>query len=1284
MKSKLLIASALIALGCGSIFAQNTLQKPADQVRIYINPGHGSWGPNNRPMQTIGRDEYNAADVDTTGFFESNTNLLKGYSLLDRLVEAGVPFDRTKNQTGDNPARIGAALDLSQNIVMSHVKAGPYPYTGEADDEENAYNRPLSEIREEVEANDFDIFISIHSNANVDGDGVNYPLFLYRGYDDERESVPGSRELAEHMWPYTFSDAHKCWSYYSATSMNVRGDVNFYGESNSGYTENNGKRYFGYLGVLKHGVPGFLVEGYFHTYQPARQRAMNDDVCYHEGHLYARGLVDYMGWQKETTGEIYGIVRDMHEKFSDPLYHAIARTDDVYKPLNGVKVTLMKDGEVVDTYTTDNEYNGAFLFTYLEPGEYTLSYEAKGYKEAFEEYLQPVTVTANETTYINPMLEAEGYEPPAIVYVNYPDAVEGNKAFSVAGEYNVEQEVTEANPLEEQLAGKTVRRQIVRNGNMYVLALDADNEPYIYMVNLSDNTVTNISTNGTTLDDNRDLKISDIALSADNVLLASSYGENQFDASQVAAGDVRGSVAIYKWENNENGVPTGDPAVMFTSQNSGNYFNAMTGKTLAYSGTIEDGTAMITAQTTGSSTSLRFVEFAIADGELVATTFINNVVTAESNYTATKIGDDMQLVVSPNADNQYVIDGSNTNPMEWQTAGQNVDAPLLGRISEELMTPEENGATFFRYAGRSLMVMPVKEEGKVTGIKMFDITDGLDNAKEIALNGAEIEATEATYSTAAANVVTTLDDNEQVSDAQMEFYLILDGKVSKFTTAEVEQPVIRGNYAYALNVEVGDTETTFTFKSSGDADNGSIVVTNANNKETSFPTGAIYEGDNEVTIANDDMPEGELSWRIEVYGKAIGAATKLYGESLGSVRGVAVDNNPSSAYLGMVYVGNSKSADKAQGVWKYDQTLAPVNTEAIGNDEFSQGNASSPYRMSMAPDGTVIASDWSDPHSGIYTINPETDEVKNLYAGDRASNGSFTYNGVEIGGSTTGAAVAGTGENRRIFAYTEESPVNKLVRYDIGTNTVIDKAPDMIYETVSAKLANLDVNVIATENGFWAGQNRSAGQNTEGVPALLYADNDGNILYNSGTSNNLDLNGCDGGGFAINCDNNMLAIVNELQGVNVYELTWNENTPALSFLYSFAVGDGRIRSMAFDRANNLYLAAENEFQVWSLPTAENKGVTPATTTFMAKLSSVEENVAESNKVVVYPNPATDVVNVETSEPITAIAVYNMNGAAVNAEYSVNGNNATINVRGLASGIYFVRINNGEAVRVIKR
>ena len=30
-----------------------SLAVTADDVRIYINPGHGGWGPNDRPMATI-------------------------------------------------------------------------------------------------------------------------------------------------------------------------------------------------------------------------------------------------------------------------------------------------------------------------------------------------------------------------------------------------------------------------------------------------------------------------------------------------------------------------------------------------------------------------------------------------------------------------------------------------------------------------------------------------------------------------------------------------------------------------------------------------------------------------------------------------------------------------------------------------------------------------------------------------------------------------------------------------------------------------------------------------------------------------------------------------------------------------------------------------------------------------------------------------------------------------------------------------------------------------------
>ena len=101
-----------------------------------------------------------------------------------------MPFDKTKNQTNENPNRIGAALDLTQNIVMSHVKCGPYSYSNEKDvtlgyipdDKKNDFNREISEIAAEVEANNFDMFISVHSNADTEGSTTNY---LYFAYDDD-------------------------------------------------------------------------------------------------------------------------------------------------------------------------------------------------------------------------------------------------------------------------------------------------------------------------------------------------------------------------------------------------------------------------------------------------------------------------------------------------------------------------------------------------------------------------------------------------------------------------------------------------------------------------------------------------------------------------------------------------------------------------------------------------------------------------------------------------------------------------------------------------------------------------------------------------------------------------------------------------------------------------------------------------------------------------------------------------------------------------------------------
>ncbi len=368
------------------------------EVRIYINPGHGSWTANDRPFGTVkhgANNAYTDAANDTTNFFESNTNLQKAFGVLEKLIDYGVPFDRTKNQNNDNSHRVGAALDLTQNIVMSHVKCGASPayidYTTHEENPDNDYyNRSLSEIAAEVETNYFDMFISIHSNAHTDGSTVNYLYFAIDGYgsDDAKDAL--SKEMSRCGWNYSILDRHQAWTHYDYTM--TAADL----------AAGKGKIAKQQLGVLRHDIPGYLVEGHFFTYQPARHRAMNWDVCRQEGVAYARGIADYFGWEKESTGDIYGVVRDLYEEFTHEYYNAREGTNDVYLPLNNVQVTLVKEDVVIDTYSTDDEYNGAFVFTNLEPGTYTLEFYHEDYNSVV-----PVTVTVSEaeTSYPSVFLE---------------------------------------------------------------------------------------------------------------------------------------------------------------------------------------------------------------------------------------------------------------------------------------------------------------------------------------------------------------------------------------------------------------------------------------------------------------------------------------------------------------------------------------------------------------------------------------------------------------------------------------------------------------------------------------------------------------------------------------------------------------------------------------------------------------------------------------------------------------------------------------------------------------
>lgn len=345
--------------------------------KVYLNPGHGSWGPDDRPMATIPYPMLpTTGRPDTCGFYESNTNLWK-------------------------TEEIGRILKATNEYYLkySRRKNGPFPYVAGASDAER-YNRPLAVISAEVDSWKADYFISIHSNAAAEGSTANYPLFLYRGTDNEDVvSVKGSRKLCEEMWPWHVEAMKAGFEPQSAykSDMNIRGDRSFYN-----YTWQNDKGYFGYLGVLMHASPGFLVEGYFHTYQPSRHRALNEDWCRMEGRRYSRGIIDHFGTKADPNGCVMGEVRTKATLTSSlKLYTAAANTNDVYMPLNGVLVRLKNDkGEILKIYNVDNNYNGIFVFTDLEPGNYYVDLYCPGYRTQQTSSLSTkFIVKANKTTY---------------------------------------------------------------------------------------------------------------------------------------------------------------------------------------------------------------------------------------------------------------------------------------------------------------------------------------------------------------------------------------------------------------------------------------------------------------------------------------------------------------------------------------------------------------------------------------------------------------------------------------------------------------------------------------------------------------------------------------------------------------------------------------------------------------------------------------------------------------------------------------------------------------------
>lgn len=327
-------------------------------LKIYINPGHGGHDSDDRNVVV---PPFTGGDPE--GYWESNSNLSKGLSMRDLLEDFGaeVMMSRTTNTTEDD--------------------------------------RDLGEIG--VEATNFgaDFFFSIHSNATGTGTRVNRPLMLYRGETSNprfAEAVDMSATLNDQLLE------NRVTSWSSETPW-LAGDLTFY----AGQWE-------GGLGVLRQlWVPGLLSEGSYHDYIPETYRLLNDDFCWLEAYHFTKAIMEHFQTsEKYSTGVVAGTVMDDHQERTDAIYNSIFFGHDNALPVCGATVALKDaDGGTVETYTTDDLFNGVYMFRAVQPGTYTLAISHPDY-EPFE---QQITVTANEVTYLNPVMARVRNTPPEVV-----------------------------------------------------------------------------------------------------------------------------------------------------------------------------------------------------------------------------------------------------------------------------------------------------------------------------------------------------------------------------------------------------------------------------------------------------------------------------------------------------------------------------------------------------------------------------------------------------------------------------------------------------------------------------------------------------------------------------------------------------------------------------------------------------------------------------------------------------------------------------------------------------
>ena len=362
-----------------------------------------------------------------------------------------------------------------------------------------------------------------------------------------------------------------------------------------------------------------------------------------------------------------------------------------------------------------------------------------------------------------------------------------------------------------EMAG-VVKRALQNGESTIVLTHEADGTAHIYEV--ANGTILELLQNGVIAVDPENagdyLAISDIALTEDGKLVATNYMQTQSGDDYVDAGYQRGETRIYIWNDLH-----GAPSVLFTSKMSSNWFRSKQGLTMAVKGTSDNMEIFMTG-IHATKAWARVSSYRVINGVYEEPAVNHNdhyffYDVADAVALETTVGTQYELTASPLGAMNWILDAELINPVEIvEPETNNVEISSCVALSTDL-GKKFNGTSIVTVGEQVLMVAPyATAEGLLAGVKVLDITAGLDAATEVATADLEaaVEATAAATAVAVAENVLTItlvaDATIYTLNVELESepdYMLIEDEITNLVI-DLESMAIIGGPSTMWQVEV--------------------------------------------------------------------------------------------------------------------------------------------------------------------------------------------------------------------------------------------------------------------------------------------------------------------------------------------------------------------------------------------------------------------------------------------------------------------------------------------------